>query len=65
MLETPALQIVVKLLKHEFRQEMSAFAQMLGELRQMVLDDLVQQCQFGSMANVRRGCDVGQGGIRG
>ena len=43
---------------------MSAFAQMLGELGQMVLDDLVQQCQFRSMANVRRGCNVGQGGIR-
>jgi hypothetical protein len=64
MLETLALQIVAKFLKHEFRQEMSAVAQMLGELRQMGLDDLIQRCQFRPMANLRRGCNAGQGGIR-
>ena len=60
--QATAFQVIVKLLKRELRQKMTAFSQMLGDLRRMVLNDLVQQRQFRPVSNVWRGRDVGQGG---
>ena len=59
MLQPAAFQVVVELLKHEFRQEMTAFSQVIGKLRQMVLNDLVQQRQLRSVTNIWRGRNVG------
>jgi hypothetical protein len=46
VLKTPALQVIIKFSKYEFRQITIVLVQVVRELRQMMLDDLIQQCRY-------------------
>jgi hypothetical protein len=62
VLKTPALQVIVKFIKYEFRQITVVLVQVVRELRQMMLDDLIQQRQFRTVTNIGSGRNVGQDG---
>ena len=57
VLESATAKIVLKLAVHERRQRTAPSAHRLDELRVVSLDDLVEQCLFGSMAPIAGGAD--------
>ena len=65
VLKTTAFQVVVKLLRYESWWDAIALAQVVVEFWQAVFDDLIQQCQFRPVTNVRRRGNIGQGGSLG
>ena len=61
LLQSSAVQVILKLLDDEAGQVFVVLSQMLAELGQMILHHPVEQRQLGPMADVGMGCDVGQG----